>query len=134
MVWQSGFSHVDVLARLAGENRHPGVPVVGRGDHDGVDFLVVEHAPEVVFELWLAALQFGDIAAGLLQDLRVQVAEGLEARAGADRAQGVAVSLIAPADQRERDFFVGADGGGIQIDKGSRGDGGLEEGSAVFHA
>ena len=35
---------VDVLARLAGPDRHQGVPVVRRGDRDRVDRLVLEHA------------------------------------------------------------------------------------------
>ena len=39
--------HVDVLARLAGQNGRRGVPVIGRGDDHGVDRLVVEHAPQV---------------------------------------------------------------------------------------
>ena len=33
---------VDVLAGLHGVDRHLGVPVVGRGDQDGVDVLALE--------------------------------------------------------------------------------------------
>jgi hypothetical protein len=39
---------VDVLAGPQRRHRHQGVPVVGRGDDDGVDVLVVEHLSEVV--------------------------------------------------------------------------------------
>jgi hypothetical protein len=39
--------------------------VIGRRDHHGVDLFVVEDAAEVVFELRLATLQFGDVGAGL---------------------------------------------------------------------
>ena len=39
---------VDVLARLAGPDRGQGVPVVRRGDRDGVDVLVVEDLAEVL--------------------------------------------------------------------------------------
>ena len=39
---------IDVLARLHRENRDVGVQVVGRGDEDGVDgLLLLEHDPEV---------------------------------------------------------------------------------------
>src|SRR5207253_10587248 len=37
---------VDVLAGLAGPDRHEGVPVVGRRDGDGVKVLVVERLPD----------------------------------------------------------------------------------------
>ena len=38
---------VDVLAGLAGQDGQQRVPVVGRGDRDGVDRLVVEQPPKV---------------------------------------------------------------------------------------
>ena len=39
---------VDVLARLAGPDRRQRVPVVRRGDRDGVDLVVVEDPAEVL--------------------------------------------------------------------------------------
>ncbi len=39
---------VDVLARLAAPDRDQGVPVIGRGDRDGVDRLVLEDAADVL--------------------------------------------------------------------------------------
>ena len=42
MLCEPGFSHVDVLARLAGPDRLQGVPVVRRGQAHGVDRLVVQ--------------------------------------------------------------------------------------------
>ncbi len=45
---------VDVLAGLAGQDGRDRVPVVGRGDHDGVDILAVEHLAEIVVGLRLA--------------------------------------------------------------------------------
>ena len=42
-----GFLDVDVLAGGAGEHGHQPVPMVGRGDDDGVDVFVVEHLAEV---------------------------------------------------------------------------------------
>ena len=44
----SGFSHVDVLAGLAGVDGLQGVPVVRRADDDGVDVLAVEQLAVVV--------------------------------------------------------------------------------------
>ena len=39
---------VNVLARLAGPNRRQAVPMVGRGDHHGVDRLVVQRLAEIL--------------------------------------------------------------------------------------
>ena len=50
---------VHVLARLAGPNRQQRVPMVRRGDRDGVEILVVEHLAEVLHAL-------GRVAAALL--------------------------------------------------------------------
>ena len=44
----AGLFHVDILARLHGPDGHQGVPVVGRGDRDGVDVLAVEQAADVL--------------------------------------------------------------------------------------
>ena len=46
-VVRAGLLDVDMLARLAGEDRRGGVPVVGGGDGHGIDGLVVEQAEEV---------------------------------------------------------------------------------------
>ncbi len=44
----AGLLHVDVLARLARPNRLQRVPMVRRGDGNGVQVLVVEHFPKVL--------------------------------------------------------------------------------------
>ena len=44
----AGLLHVDILARLHCPDGHQGVPVVGRGDRDGVDILAVEQAADVL--------------------------------------------------------------------------------------
>ena len=51
---------VDVLAGLAGPDRRQGVPVVGRGDRDGVDRLVVEQAADVLDDRRLGAIACRD--------------------------------------------------------------------------
>ena len=45
---------IDVLARLAGHDRHQRVPMIRRGDEDSIDVPLLEHAPEVLVELRLA--------------------------------------------------------------------------------
>ena len=39
---------IDVLAGLAGPDGSQGMPVVGRGDHEGVDGFVIEHVTDVL--------------------------------------------------------------------------------------
>ena len=46
---------VDVLAGRAGHHRLQGVPMVGRGDHHGLDVLVIEHFAKVAIGLRAAA-------------------------------------------------------------------------------
>jgi len=109
------------------------MPVIGRSDHHRVDLLIVENAPEIVFEARLAALLPGDIGAGFLQHFGIEIAKRLKPSARPDRPQRVAVALIAPADQRQRDFLIRAHRGRIEIDE-SRGCGGLEKCSTTLHS
>ena len=44
---------VDVFASLAGEHRDGGVPVVGRGDMNGVDVFPLQQPPEILIRLRL---------------------------------------------------------------------------------
>ena len=63
---------IDVLAGLAGEDGRDRVPVVGRGDDDGVDVLAVEHLAEVARRRRASAgRRLGPEAVGL-----VHVADG----------------------------------------------------------
>ncbi len=62
--------HVDVLARLAGQDGPEGVPVVGRRVDQGVHVLVVEDTPEVLHDLRRFALGLLD---GLLRPCRAAV-------------------------------------------------------------
>ena len=66
---------VDVLAGLAGPDRAQGVPVVGRGDHQRVDALVVEHAPEVLDGLGPLAAQRLDLGGPAGEQARVDVGQ-----------------------------------------------------------
>ena len=44
----AGLLHVDILARLHRPDGHQGVPVVGRGNRDGVDILAVQEAADIL--------------------------------------------------------------------------------------
>jgi hypothetical protein len=82
---------VDVLARLAGEHRGRGVPVIGGSDHQGVDRRIVEHAAEIGFLF------------GLLPALTRQRSRGLRGHFAVDIADGGDVdSLLLGEGQGER--------------------------------
>ena len=42
-----GFLHVNILARLAGQNGWHGVPVIGRSDVDGMNIIAFEDPPKI---------------------------------------------------------------------------------------
>src|SRR5205807_72784 len=52
---------VDVFARLAGPDGHQRVPVVGRGNRDGVKILVLQCLADVLDHLGLLAAPAGDL-------------------------------------------------------------------------
>jgi type VI protein secretion system component VasA len=72
---RQGFFDVYILARVAGEQSHMRVPVVRRGDDDGINVLVFEEAPESpspgrerAFERFRAAARsFARIASSMSQ-------------------------------------------------------------------
>ena len=66
------FFDVDVFASRAGHHGHHGVPMVGRGDHHGLDVLVIQHFAEVAIRL-RAAAQLGD---ALIHARRIGLGEG----------------------------------------------------------
>ena len=67
---------VNILARLAGPDGRERVPVVGRGDRDGVDLGVVEDPAEVLDVLRLGAIDGLDDLGGRADDVLVDVADG----------------------------------------------------------
>src|SRR5262249_19430986 len=88
--------YVDVLARLAGQDRGNGVPVVRRGDDHRVHVLAVEHLAEVAVRLaaragplpGLGRVRLVDVAHGHERDVRDRARQsrhGQAARAAADQ-------------------------------------------------
>jgi hypothetical protein len=55
-----GLFDIDVFTRLAGPNGNQRMPVVARGDGNGVEFLVVERLPNVLRGLGHGLLPAGD--------------------------------------------------------------------------
>ena len=112
---------VDVLARVAGGDHLDRVPVVGRGDHDGVDVLAIEHRAEILDagDVPLDLRHLGDAFAqpgeprvepiiGPVEIRLVHVAErdDLGIRLRQEALQELAAA-IAHADEAEPDPFVG---------------------------
>src|SRR5262249_48693027 len=66
----------DVLAGAAGGDGGQGVPVVGRGDHDGVDIFDIEQLAEIVEFGGRLPLRFGYDIGGAIDVGAVNVADG----------------------------------------------------------
>jgi len=103
-----GLLHVHVFARLAGPDSRERVPVITRGDRDGVDILVFEKLPDVLIGLlgFISGGLFGECDGPL--DLRlVDIADGRHARLGQLRVAGdVVAPTAAHADYGDVDAVV----------------------------
>jgi hypothetical protein len=98
---------VHVLARLAGPNGRQGVPVVGHGDQDAVDVLVVEHAAEVRFGLGRSA---SDQLDPLGEQVLVRIAERGESHVGRRlMVSNMVLALVADAENGRANLVVRSD-------------------------
>ena len=70
------FLDIDVLARLAGPDRRQRMPVIGRGDGDGIDLLVLQRLADVSVFLWCLALGSLDGFGAPLEHVGIDVAQG----------------------------------------------------------
>ena len=96
--------HVDVGPGLDGGDHRQGVPVVGRGDQDDVEVLLLEHLAVVGVgaRLLLRGLPRGDHLGGLGQHLLVDVAQRDDLdRRDLDQPEQVALAVPAAADQAD---------------------------------
>ena len=50
-VVSAGLFHIDMLARIAGQDRGRGVPVIGRGDPHGIDRRIVQDTSQILSDL-----------------------------------------------------------------------------------
>ena len=139
-----GFFAVDVLAGGGGGHGDEGVPVVGRGDDDGIDVRARQEFAEIVVDG--AALEFGAGLSGvvLLHDAPVVLAPGGVHIADRndpgvgelEEAVHEAPGLDSAPDEPEPDGVVGADGsgpdaGGQEEWGDAGGQCGLEEGASL---
>ena len=67
------FFDVDVLARLAGPDRHQRVPVVRRGDGDGIEALVLQRLADVLKTLRRVARLLLDLRYASLVEPRIRI-------------------------------------------------------------
>jgi hypothetical protein len=95
------FFTVDVLARLAGGDRHRGMPVVGRADEHDVHVRAFEQLAVVLVQRRLAT----EMLDRLLADLPVDIADRHDV-AERDRMIGVHGALILHADRADADPVI----------------------------
>src|ERR1051325_9359465 len=67
--------HIDILSGLARPDCRQRMPVVGRGDGDGIDFLIVERLTDIFVFLWRFPLGALDNFCASLQNIGIYVAE-----------------------------------------------------------
>ena len=109
---------VDVLAGLERPDGGERVPVVRRGDDDGVDVLVVEHAPEILREARLErrdVLEQRRVVGARGEQVLVDVAERLDLDVLQFREAPLEpVALAADTDAGAHDLVVRADDRGCR--------------------
>ena len=123
-----GLLAVDVLAGHHGVDRRQGVPVVGRGDDDGVDVLAVEQLAIVLDGLGVDAPGLLHLRGGLGGVAVVDVGRGDELDLLV-REEGLhhVVAAVARADQGEPDLLVGPQDRAARRQHGGRAGGGPDE-------
>jgi hypothetical protein len=105
------FFYIDMLARLEAVNSERGVPVVGRGDGDGVDVLRLKGFAEVALRLGGIAKRFFSIGGKASADFVVRVADVGDVRdlfVGLERGK-VRVSATVEAVDGKVEPIVGAE-------------------------
>lgn len=133
-----GFLAVDVFAVAGGESADGGVPVVGGGDHDGVDVGAGADVAEVFeHEAVGVGVAFVDAFLGGFHLFGVDVADGADGDVVyVEEGSHVAVAHAADADHGHGDAVAGGvlaeDAGGDDVEGGRGGGGGgvAEEGAA----
>ena len=111
-----------VLAGLEPPDGGERVPVIGRGDDDGVDVLVVEDAAQVLHELRLERRHVREprVVDALGREVRVDVAERLDLDVGEAREPALErVALPANADVGDDHAIVGAEDAPADLCRGA---------------
>ena len=112
----AGFLDVDVFAGLASPDGDEGVPVVGRGDGDGVDVFVFQKIANVGVGGDFGRIVFFQLVDSAADDVVVNVAKSGDADAGnAAEAVDVRASASVDANNSDSDVFVGAENFGVRM-------------------
>lgn len=102
--------HVNVLAGLTAPDGDQRMPVIGSGDGDGVDFLVLEKLAHIDVGFRARTAQFFDVAETLVEDVFVDIAEGGELDAGDVReAADVILATATCAADGDADAIIRAE-------------------------
>lgn len=112
----AGLLDVDVFAGLASPDGDEGVPVVGRGNGDGVDGVVFQELADVGVGGDFGGVVFFQLIDSAANDVVVNVAESGDADAGnAPESVDVGASAPVDADDGDSDVFVGAEDLGVRM-------------------
>ena len=136
----TGFFDVDVLAGVEGHHGHGRVPVVGRGDDDGVDGFIVEEAAEILISFGLLSSGVGHHFLALDDGARIDITDTVDLTVlGPGESVGkLGATAVGPENSnvyavvRPRDGGLGVSGQ-AQREAGG-GEGGVaEEFAAILH-
>ncbi len=103
---------VDVLAGIAGQDRGDRVPMIGRGDHDRIDGLVIQHPPQIGNRSVRRNLKrFSRGGSAVVID--VADVGDFDVRCLAEQS-GVVIAAASAADQADHQLVVRALGSGLR--------------------
>ena len=115
----AGFLNINVFAGLASPDGDEGMPVVGRGDGDGVDAFVFQKFANVGVGGDLGGLVFFQLVHSAADDVVVNVAESGDADAGnAAEAADMRASASVDANHGDSNVLVGAEDFGVRMSQG----------------
>ena len=112
---------VNVFPRLAGQEGDVGVPMIGGGDNDALDILVVQQVPELLGCAGRLALRFFQVRIDLVEDRLVEIAEGLDLGAALDGSQGITAALIAASNQSQYHSLIGPNSARVPVKESAGG-------------
>ena len=108
----AGLLDIDVFAGRAGEDGGGRVPVIGRGNGNGVHVGIIQDAAEVFHALGLSLLLLGDGSDAFLDSAAVHVADVANLGVGQGQITGdVGHPAAVAADDGDHDLLVRALGG-----------------------
>ena len=102
---------IDMLAGLHGHDGRGGMPVVGHGDHHGIDILRLEQTAQIPLAAGFAPADLGDILAAFGQSARIDIAHtGYLAVPHLRKTLSQGIAARIHADHADPDALVGSGG------------------------